>query len=91
VRYIRALSRAIDWAYTGDAALDAYAEIAKVPRALAQRTRDQFYPKDSLQLAEVKGLDMTLRQAMEFKYITAPLSVAEVQKGLIDILYTPQK
>jgi NitT/TauT family transport system substrate-binding protein len=91
VRYIRALSRAIDWAYTGDAALDAYAEIAKVPRALAQRTRDQFYPKDSLQLAEVKGLDMTLRQAMEFKYITAPLSVADVQKGLIDILYTPQK
>ena len=91
VRYVRALSRAIDWAYADDAALDAYAEIAKVPRALAQRTRDEFYPKEALQLAEVRGLDLTLQQALDFKYITSPLTAAEVQKGLIDILYAPQQ
>jgi hypothetical protein len=44
--------------------------MAKVPRALAERTRDEFYLKASLQLAELKGLDLTLRQALEFKYIT---------------------
>jgi NitT/TauT family transport system substrate-binding protein len=87
VRYIRALKRAIDWAYSGDDAIDAYAAIAKVPRALAQRTRDEFYPKESLQLAEVRGLDLTLKQALDYKYITAPLSAVEVQQGLIDILY----
>ena len=87
VRYMRALSRAIDWAYTGDAAIDAYAAYAKVPRALAQRTRDEFYPKESLQLAEVKGLDLTLKQAVEFKYIPSPMSVADVQGKLIDILW----
>lgn len=86
VRYIRALSRAIDWAYSGPEAIDAYAAMANVPRALAQRTRDEFYPKESLQLAEVKGLDLTLKQALEFKYISAPLAVADVQRGLIDIL-----
>ena len=91
VRYVRALSRAIDWAYSGPAALDAYAEIAKVPVALAQRTRDEFYPRESLQLGEVRGLDLTLKQALEYKYITAPLAVADVQKGLIDILYVPPK
>lgn len=90
VRYIRALSRAIDWAYASDASIDAYAAIAKVPRALAQRTRDEFYPKESLQLAEVKGLDLTLKQAEEFKYINAPLAAAEVRAKLIDILYTPK-
>jgi NitT/TauT family transport system substrate-binding protein len=89
VRYIRALSRAIDWAYSGDAAIDAYAAYAKVPRALAQRTRDEFYPKSSLQLAEVKGLDLTLKQALEFKYVSSPLSAADVQGRLIDILYKP--
>jgi NitT/TauT family transport system substrate-binding protein len=89
VRYIRALSQAIDWAYAGPAAVDAYAEIAKVPRELAQRTRDEFYPKEALQLAEVKGLELTLKQALEFKYITAPLAVADVQRDLIDILYKP--
>ena len=65
-----------------------YAEIAKVPLPLAQRTRDEFYPKESLQLAEVKGLDMTLKQALEFKYITTPMSVADAQ-GMLDILYQP--
>ena len=35
--------------------------------------------------------DPMLKQALDFKYITAPLSVADVQKGLLDILYTPQK
>jgi NitT/TauT family transport system substrate-binding protein len=87
VRYIRAISRAIDWAYQGDAPIDAYAAYAKVSRALAQRTRDEFYPKESLQLAEVKGLDLTLKQAVEFKYIPSPMSVAKVQGELIDILW----
>jgi NitT/TauT family transport system substrate-binding protein len=89
VRYIRALSQAIDWAYSGPAAIDAYAEIAKVPRELAQRTRDEFYPKEALQLGEVRGLELTLKQALEFKYITAPLAAADVQRGLIDILHRP--
>jgi len=86
VRYMRALSRAIDWAYAGDASIDAYAKLAKVPRPLAQRTRDEFYPRESLQLGDVKGLDLTLKQALEFKYIAAPLAAADVRRGLIDIL-----
>jgi NitT/TauT family transport system substrate-binding protein len=57
-----------------------------VPRALAQRTRDEFYPKEALQLGEVKGLDLTLKQALEFKYLSAPLASADVQRALIDIL-----
>jgi len=91
VRFIKALSKSIDWAYSDPRAIDHYAELAKVPRAFAQRTRDEFFPKDSLQLTEVKGLDLTLKQALEFKYITAPLTTEEVQKGLIDMLYRPEK
>ena len=63
--------------------------IVRPPGQLAERTREEFYPKESLQLTEVKGLDLTLKQALEFKYITAPLSVTDVQNGLIDILYKP--
>ena len=89
VRFVKALSRSIDWAYSDPGAIDNYAEIAKVPRALAQQTRDQFFPKEALQLSEVKGLDVTLKQALEFKYITAPMSVADAQ-GVLDILYRPE-
>ena len=90
VRFIQALSRSIDWAYSDPRAIDNYAEIAKVPRALAQQTRDEFFPKQSLQLGEVKGLDVTLKQALEFKYITSPITVADAQ-GMLDILYQPEK
>jgi hypothetical protein len=65
-------------------------EIAKVPRALAQQTRDEFFPKQALQLSEVKGLDVTLKQALEFKYITTPMTAAEAQ-GMLDILYKPNQ
>ena len=89
MRFIKALSRSIDWAYADPKAIDNYAEIAKVPRALAQQTRDDFFPKEALQLSEVKGLDVTLKQALEFKYITSPMTVADAQ-GMLDILYKPE-
>jgi NitT/TauT family transport system substrate-binding protein len=90
VRFVRALSRSIDWAYSDPRAIDNYAEIAKVPRALAQQTRDEFFPKEALQLAKVKGLEVTLQQALEFKYITSPMSAAQAQ-GMLDILYRPDQ
>src|SRR5215471_17097939 len=90
VRFVKALSRSIDWAYSDPKAIDNYAEIAKVPRALAQQTRDDFFPKEALQLSDVKGLDVTLKQALEFKYITSPMTVADAQ-GMLDILYKPEQ
>ena len=90
VRFLKVLSRSIDWAYSDPHAIDNYAEIAKVPRALAQQTRDEFFPRQALQLSEVKGLDVTLKQALEFKYITTPMTVAEAQ-GMLDILYKPDQ
>ena len=41
-------------------------------------TRDEFYPKEALQLVEIKGLDVTLQQALDFKYITKPMTRDEV-------------
>jgi NitT/TauT family transport system substrate-binding protein len=88
-RFIKVLSRSIDWAYSDPHAIDNYAEIAKVSPALARQTRDEFFPKQGLQLAEVKGLDVTLKQALEFKYLTSPMSVADA-RGMLDILYQPE-
>jgi len=90
VRFVKALSRAIDWAYSDPGAIEHYAEMAKVPRPLAQQTRDEFFPKEALQLGEVKGLDVTLKQALESKYIASPMTVGETQ-GMLDILYRPDE
>jgi NitT/TauT family transport system substrate-binding protein len=84
-RYVKALGRAIDWAYSSPDALENYADIAHVPVALAKVTRDEFFPKESLQLGEIRGLETTLQQALAFKYITAPLAPKDVA-SLFDML-----
>jgi NitT/TauT family transport system substrate-binding protein len=83
--YVKALGRAIDWAYSSPDALANYAAIAKVPVDQARMTREGFFPKESLQLAEIKSLDTTLEQALQFKYITKPMTAADVA-GLFDML-----
>ena len=84
-KYVHALSRAIDWAYSSPDALPNYAAMAKVPVDQAKMTRDDFFPKESLQLKEVKSLDVTLQQALDFKYIAKPLTKEEVAP-LFDML-----
>jgi NitT/TauT family transport system substrate-binding protein len=85
VKYVKALGRAVDWAYSSPDALTNYAAIAKVPVDQAKMTREDFYPKEALQLAEIKGLDITLQQALDFKYITKPMTKDEVAP-LFDML-----
>lgn len=84
-KYVRALGRAIDWAYSSPDALPNYAAIAKVPVEQARITRDDFFPKEALQLKEVKSLDVTLQQALDFKYIAKPMTAADVAP-LFDML-----
>ena len=88
VRFMRAYARAIDWAYSDPRAIDRFAENMKVPRAIAQRAVDEFYPKTGLQIAEIRGLEQTLKDALEFKYIAAPKTPPEIA-GLFDLVYRP--
>lgn len=84
-RYLRALADAIDWAYSGSRPLETYSRIAQVPLETAAQTRDEFFPKDSLRLGQIRGLDLALRQALEMKFISAPTKEAEITR-LFDIL-----
>ena len=85
VNYVKALGRAVDWAYSSPDALSNYAAIARVPVDQAKMTRDDFYPKEALQLAEIKGIDVTLQQALDFKYVTKPMTKEDVAP-LFDML-----
>jgi NitT/TauT family transport system substrate-binding protein len=85
VNYVKALGRAVEWAYSSPDALSNYAAIAKVPVDRAKMTRDDFYPSQALQLAEIKGIEVTLQQALDFKYITKPMTKEDVAP-LFDML-----
>jgi len=86
-KFLKVYQRAVDWAYQDDRSLTYYAEANKVTVDLAKRTRE-FYPKDALQIAQVKGLELTLRDAADQKY-TAKLLEPKDVSGLFDLLYKP--
>lgn len=85
VRFHRALAATLDYAYSNDAALAEYAKMAKITPELARQVRDQFHPKANMQLKEIKGLQQSLDQALQFKNIAKPMKPEDV-KGLFEIL-----
>jgi NitT/TauT family transport system substrate-binding protein len=87
-KFMRVYARAIDWAYENPRAVEIFAQNMKLPLPIAKKAVDEFYPKQGLQIGEIKGLDLTLKDALDYKYIPAPKTAQEVA-GLFDILYKP--
>lgn len=85
VRFHRALANSVAFAYSDDKALEAYAAMAKITPAIARRVRDEFHPLPNMQLKEVRGLETSLKQALEFKFIDKPMKPDDF-KAMIDIL-----
>ena len=89
-RLMQVYDKAIEWSYANPKAIDYFAETAKVPRDIARQAVEEFYPREALQTVEIKGLDLTLKDALQYKYISSPMTPKDVA-GLIDIVYTPRQ
>ena len=66
--------------YSDPAAIKAYAEWVNVPEPLAQRVRDEFYPKENLNPDRISGLDQAMAEAVESKFIPAPLTKEQLDQ-----------
>src|SRR6267154_2261409 len=89
VRFMRVYARAIDWAYQDPRAVEIFARNMKLALPIARKAVDEFYPKAGLQIGEIKGLDLTLKDALDYKYIPAPKTEQDIA-GLFEILYRPE-
>jgi NitT/TauT family transport system substrate-binding protein len=90
-KFMKVIHETIEWSYSGDPKVyEMYGEIAKVTPAVAKRSVDEFFPKSALQIGEVKGLQKTLDEALQYKRITEKKTEKDAA-GLIDIVYTPKK
>jgi len=88
-KFMKIVAKSIDWAYSGDPEVyKMYGEIAKVPPEVAKRSVEEFYPKSSLQLGEIRGLQKTLDEALQYKRITEKKTEKDAA-GMIDIVYKP--
>jgi NitT/TauT family transport system substrate-binding protein len=84
----RAYLKSLDWAYSDPKSIDYFAADMKVPRELAQTSRDQFYPKDAMEPFKIGNEALVLQQAYDFKFIPRPMKPADIA-GMYDLLGKP--
>jgi NitT/TauT family transport system substrate-binding protein len=84
-RFMAAYRDSIDYMYSGDPkVIKDYAEFVGIPEAMAKRVRDDFFPKSLIDPDKIVGLDSLMKDAVELKFISAPLTDAQL-KELIQI------
>ncbi len=78
-RFMQAYRDSIDYMY-GDSpqVIIDYAAFVGVPDSMARRVRDDFFPKSLVNPDEIKGLDSLMREAVGLKFITEPLTKAQL-------------
>ncbi len=79
-RYMRAYRETVEWMYRDPAALKTYAQFANISEAMAARVRDQFFPKSAIDPDNIVGLDAVMDDAVRLKYITTPLTQAQLRQ-----------
>ncbi len=73
-RFMKGVREAIDWSYTDPAALKIYADWLGISLEKAKRSRDGFFPKAGLDPDRIVGLDVIVKDAVDFKYTAAQLN-----------------
>jgi NitT/TauT family transport system substrate-binding protein len=83
-RFMQGYRDAIDWMYSDPAALAAYEEFSKISAKHMAKWRDEYFPKPTMWPDEIKGLDVTLADAVKNKFLSRALTPDEI-KDLVRI------
>ncbi len=87
-RFMDAYRETIDYMYSDNPqVLKDYAAFVQVPEATAKRVRDEFFPKSLVDPDAIKGLDSVMKEAVNLKFISEPLT----QKQLDELIQIPPR
>jgi NitT/TauT family transport system substrate-binding protein len=87
-RFMDAYRETIDYMYSDNPQVfKDYAEFVKVPEAMARRVRDDYFPKSLVDPDAIKGLDGLMKEAVNLKFISEPLT----QKQLEELIQIPPR
>ena len=89
IKFMQVIEKSIDWAYTNPQAIEIFAKNMKVTPEIAKQAVDGFFPKSAMQLGEIKDLERSLQDALDYKFIASPKTPADIA-GLFDIVYKPK-
>ena len=79
-RSLAAYRETLDWMYASPEAVARYVAFSKLPESAVKRMLAEFLPKESLQLDTVEGVATSMQDAIQFKFLTAPLSDAQLKE-----------
>src|SRR5712691_5489327 len=77
VRFHRAYKETIDWLYSDPAAIRIFSDYSGLPEKVAQRV-PQLFPRDTLVPDRVVGIDQIMAEAVQTKFIPAPLTPQQI-------------
>ena len=90
VKFMQVIHKSIDWAYSNPQAIEIFARNMKVTPAIAKQAVDGYFPKSAMQIGEIRDLERSLQDALDYKFISSPKTPQDVA-GLFDIVYKPPK
>jgi NitT/TauT family transport system substrate-binding protein len=87
-RFMKAYRETVDYMYSTDpAALKTYADFVGISVPTAKRTRDDFFPKASVDPDKIVGLDVIVQDAVALKYTPTPLT----KEQLAELIQIPPR
>jgi NitT/TauT family transport system substrate-binding protein len=85
IGFMKAYRKSVDWAYSGNAALEAYAKLSDQPLDMVKYAAKEFQNKEMDQLDQIKGEERVLAEALAAKRIPHAMTHDDI-KGVYDML-----
>jgi NitT/TauT family transport system substrate-binding protein len=79
-RYMKAYRETVNYMYTDPQALKVYSDWLKISEAKAKRTRDDFFPRSSIEPDRITGLDLIVKDAVAMKFTATELTKAQLDE-----------
>jgi len=86
-RFLKAYRETIDFMYDNPQALKIYAEWLNISDALAKRSRDDFFPRASLNPDRIIGLDIIVKDAVALKFTPTEMT----KEQLAELIQIPPR
>jgi NitT/TauT family transport system substrate-binding protein len=83
-RYMKAYDETVDWMYSSAEAVPRYLAFSGLSEPAVRLMLKEFIPKESLQTEKIMGLGESMKDAIQFKFLSAPLNETQL-KELIQI------
>jgi NitT/TauT family transport system substrate-binding protein len=79
-RYMKAYRETLDWMYSSPDAIKMYLEYSKFSDDAVKRLLKDFITKETLQTTTIVGIDAIMKDAIQFKFLAAPLTEPQLSE-----------